>query len=152
MKTNLIYRRHSIAKSPEFKLLKRLLVTFIACMCFIMLPEFSFGQSTSDWTLQKQEGDVKAYAKLDICTGETSQTFFVKFENTSTTQNYEIAYELSVPNNPTFPPIAGKIFVAAGNSAEGNCNQAPLYGLRMPIAHGTVSLNDLLIKYTLSNK
>lgn len=129
-----------------------MLLSFIAFTFFTMLPELSFGQSTTDFTLQKQEGDVKAYAKIDNCKGESNQTFVVKFENASATQTYEISYQLLVPNNPTFPPINGKITLTAGNSAEGNCNQPVFQGLRIPTPNGSASLNDLTINYTLTTK
>ncbi|RYD83691.1 MAG: hypothetical protein EOP53_00095 [Sphingobacteriales bacterium] len=151
MKPTTNQRRRFYAGANPSRLFKRLLLTGAVFALFTMLPNLSFAQVAS-WGLQKQVGEVKAYAKLDSCAGEQGKTFFVKFENTSTATNYEVSYVLSVPGMPTFPPVSGKIIVNAGNSKEGNCQQAPLRGLRMPSQPELNSLSDLTITYTLTKK
>jgi hypothetical protein len=149
MKLNTEHRRHLDANAKKRKFLTNLFIASVTCMLFMIMPSLSFGQS-SGWTKQSNVGDVNAYAKIDSCSGEPAKTFFIKFENTSSSDAYEIAYELSVPDAMTFPPVKGKITVAAAKSVEGDCKKLPLQGLRMPIEANLNSFSDLTIKYTIT--
>lgn len=83
--------------------------------------------SEEGWVLLKTESGIKAYASELNCGGDALVAF--RFVNTTSTRQV-VDYTMSMPDDPTFPPISRQVIIPANESVSGNCDD--LFQLALP--------------------